>query len=72
MRFILGAIWDLDIICGTVQVNSLKEHARALLALFFIRMNNPFSDHHQFSPNDIHRLSRDKVMRINKMITCEK
>ena len=49
-----------------MQVNSLKEHARALLALFFFLMNNPFSDHHQFSPSDIHRLSRDKVMRINK------
>ena len=27
------------------------------------------SDQHQFSPNKIHTLSRDKVMRINKMIT---
>ena len=26
----------------------------------------------QFSPNNIHTLSRDKVMRINKMITLEK
>ena len=26
----------------------------------------------QFSPNNIHTLSRDKVMRINKMITIEK
>ena len=69
MRFILGTICDLEIICGTVQVNSLKEHARALLALFFILMNNPFSDQHQFSPKDIHTLSRDKVMRINNMIT---
>ena len=30
------------------------------------------SDQHQFSPNYIHTLSRDKVMRINKMITKEK
>ena len=30
------------------------------------------SDHQQFSPNNIHTLSRDKVMRINKMITIEK
>ena len=29
-------------------------------------------DQHQFSPNNIHTLSRDKVMRINKMITKEK
>ena len=30
------------------------------------------SDQHQFSPNDTHTVSRDKVMRINKMITTEK
>ena len=27
------------------------------------------SDQHQFSPNNIHTVSRDQVMRINKMIT---
>ena len=31
-----------------------------------------YGDQHQFSPNDIHTLSRDYVMRINKMITWEK
>ena len=30
---------------------------------------NENSNQHQFSPNDIHTLSRDTVMRINKMIT---
>ena len=30
------------------------------------------SDQKQFSPNNIHTLSRDKVMRINQMITKEK
>ena len=30
------------------------------------------SEQQQFSPNNIHTLSRDKVMRINKMITKEK
>ena len=30
------------------------------------------SDQQQFSPNNIHALSRDKVMRINKMIIIEK
>ena len=30
------------------------------------------SDQQQFSPHNIHTLSRDKVMRINKMITKEK
>ena len=33
---------------------------------------SPNSDQHQFSPNNIHTLSRDKVMRINKMIIIEK
>ena len=33
---------------------------------------SPNSVQHQFSPNNIHTLSRDKVMRINKMITIEK
>ena len=30
------------------------------------------TEQQQFSPNNIHTLSRDKVMRINKMITKEK
>ena len=30
---------------------------------------SPNSDQEQFSPNDIHTLSWDEVMRINKMIT---
>ena len=30
------------------------------------------SDQQQFSPNNIHTLARDKVMRINKMINVEK
>ena len=33
---------------------------------------HPNSDQQQFSPNNIHTLSRDKVMRINKMIIIEK
>ena len=33
---------------------------------------SPNSDQHQFSPNKIHRLSRAKSMRINKMITKRK
>ena len=32
----------------------------------------PNSDQHQFSHNNRHRLSRDWVMRIDKMITLEK
>ena len=30
------------------------------------------SDQHQFSPDNIHMLPREMVMRINKMITKEK
>ena len=40
-----------------------------------INLINPLSansDQQQFSPNNIHTLSRDKVMRINKRITIEK
>ena len=33
---------------------------------------SPYGDQHQFSPKDIHTLSRDQVMRIDKMITKEK
>ena len=33
---------------------------------------SPNSDQHQFSPNNIHMLSREMVMRINQMITKEK
>ena len=32
----------------------------------------PNGDHHQFSPNDIDTSSKEKVMRINKMITKRK
>ena len=39
-----------------------------------VRINplSPNSDQQQFSPNDIHTLSRDIVTRINKMMTKEK
>ena len=33
---------------------------------------SPKGDQHQFSPNNIHTMSRDKVMRINKMIAKKK
>ena len=34
--------------------------------------SRPNGDQHQFPPNNIHTLSREKVMRIAKMITKEK
>ena len=33
---------------------------------------SPNGDQHQFSPENIHTLSKEKVMRINNMITKEK
>ena len=33
---------------------------------------SPNGDQHQFSPNNIHMLPREMVMRVNKMITKEK
>ena len=38
----------------------------------FLNPLSPNSDQKQISPNNIHTLSRDKVMRINKMIIIEK
>ena len=33
---------------------------------------SPNGDQHQFSPNNIHTLPKEMVMRVNKMITTEK
>ena len=35
----------------------------------FFNPLSPNSDQHQFSPNNIHTLSRDEVMRIKKVVT---
>ena len=48
-----------------------RPHALKLTSLTFNPLS-PNSDQHQFSPNDIHTLSRDYVMRINKKIAKEK
>ena len=40
--------------------------------MIIINPLSPNSDQHQFSPDNIRTLSRDMVMRINKMITKEK
>ena len=40
-----------------------------LSAYSLINPLSPNGDQHQFSPNHIHRLSRDYVIRINKLIT---
>ena len=41
---------------------------RVVIRLFHLNHLSANSDQQQFSPNNIHSLSRDKVMRINKMI----
>ena len=33
-----------------------------------VNLLSPNGDQHQFSPNDIHTLSRDKVMGINELM----
>ena len=38
----------------------------------FINPLSPNSDQHQFSPNNIHMLPREMVMRVNKIVTKEK
>ena len=43
-----------------------------LLTDTWINPLSPNSDQHQFSPNNIHTLSREMVMRINQMTTKEK
>ena len=50
-------------------------HTLSVCKMNFLSLFNPLSpnsDRQQFSPNDVHTLSRDKVMRISKMITKEK
>ena len=55
----------------TIQLISFKVY----LLLVVTHVSNPLSpnrDKYRFSSDDIHTLSRDKVMRINKMIAEEK
>ena len=50
-------------------------HTLSVCKMNFLSLFNPLSpnsDRQQFSPNDVHTLSRDKVMRISKTITKEK
>ena len=41
----------------------------SLIGSLLLKPLSPNTDQHQFSPNNIHRLSRDKGVRINTMIT---
>ena len=50
------------------QLSSLFCSLFQIILKILLSLYSANSDQHQFSPDDIHRLSRDKVMRINKMI----
>ena len=54
------------------QLSSLFCSSFQIILKILLSLYSANSDQHQFSPDDIHRLSRDKVMRINKMIIWEK
>ena len=55
------------------DVNTLRQKsgfcALSYGSCSFLNPLSPNGDQHQFSPNNIHTLSRDKVMRIYEMIT---
>ena len=49
-----------------IEMNSISDILKLINPL------SPDSDQHQFSPNNIHMLPREMIMRVNKMITKEK
>ena len=53
----------------TLTLAITRRLARILLRRLFFNPLSPNSDQHQFSLNNIHTMSRDEVMRLNKMIT---
>ena len=53
----------------TLTLAITRRLARMLLRRLFFNPLSPNSDQHQFSLNNIHTMSRDEVMRLNKMIT---
>ena len=59
-----------------MKVSELRGQLNETILWQFIRtcINplSPSSDQCQFTPNSIHTLPRDEVMRINKMINQEK
>ena len=55
-----------------LKLNYHRQHHLKLCVMAQFNPLSPNTDQHQFSPNDIHTKARDKVMRIDKMITSEK
>ena len=54
-----------------VMINQ-RNQSRTLRYLWCLNPLSPNSDQHQFSPNNIHRLSSATSMRVNQMITKRK
>ena len=53
-------------------VMNQRNRSRTHQYLWFLNPLSPSSDQHQFSPNDIHRLSSATSMRVNQVITKRK
>ena len=69
--------WEFQLRKGIIIITLWKYICRQLISGIYVHLCGikhlrPNSDQHQFSPNRIHRLSRAKSMRINKMITKRK
>ena len=59
---------------GFRSIGSCKGLSKHYIGVHHVMFNplSPNSDQHQFSPDSIRTLSRDAVMRIDKMITKDK
>ena len=71
MSFISMRIKNHFLIRGFALSLTLKQRLGATWK-WPINSLSPNSDQHQFSPNNVHMLSREMVMRLNKMVTKEK
>ena len=63
--------YDGKLLIGSIRSQSSCSHS-ALRLVYLAPVVNPLSpdsDQDQFSPNNIHMLPREIVMRVNKMIT---
>ena len=76
---VTSLLWPLFFGCmAKTAIHFLVKKTLVNTAKFFwttsdhINPLSPNGDQHQFSPNDIHTLSKEMVMRVNKMITTEK
>ena len=62
-------LFSTDHVTDSKEVKQTKIELTELYTVFAVNPLSPNGDQHQFSPNDIHTLSRDKVMRIDRMVT---